>query len=129
MKVLGRFVFRGMDSNDGLIIGSSFKGHDFFLPNTVYEITDWMGQIVLRPVGESIVARTGETYHDSPVQRTWGSSFDQLVLELGPELLLTREEYAEIKKKRVREWLVKEFSEEQVAQWESEGKDLNEIQY
>lgn len=129
MKTIGRFIFRGHDENDGLILGASFKSHDFFKANTVYEIVDVFGDVTIREIGEAILTRAGEKPSESPCAQTWGSTVDQLLNELGPDLILTRKEYAQILYGRHREMLIKQYGEDSVVEWELEGKDLNDIRY
>lgn len=129
MKIIGRLVFRGCNDGDGLLIGASLRNHDFFKQNTVYEIRDVFGEISIHAIGESIVRHIGEEATNTNSNYTWGSSVDQLLVEMGPELILTREEYKGILYGRRRETLIKEYGAETVAEWELEGKDLNDISY
>jgi hypothetical protein len=127
IKVVGRFIHRGCDATDGLLIGAAFKGNDF-KPSTVYEIVDVLGQLQIRELGDSHIrphtepryGRTGET---------WASSIEQLLNENGPALILTRQEMADVLYKRRRETMIKQYGIDTVAQWELEGKDLNDISY
>ncbi|QIZ22917.1 Hypothetical protein (plasmid) [Pseudomonas putida] len=41
---VGRFVFRGCDEDDGLIVGAAMKGANFFKRNAVYEIREILGE-------------------------------------------------------------------------------------
>jgi hypothetical protein len=126
MKAVGRFIFRGCDDKDGLIIGASFRSHNF-KPNTVYEIRDVVGELMVCEVGESIIAGRDETYHEAPSRDTWGSAIGDILANHGAELMLSRAEYAVLKYRQHRQQLIKHFSVEQVVQWELEGKDLNEV--
>jgi hypothetical protein len=126
MKAVGRFIFRGCDDKDGLIIGASFRSHNF-KPNTVYEIRDVVGELMVCEVGESIIAGRDETYQEAPSRDTWGSAIGDILANHGAELMLSRAEYAVLKYRQHRQQLIKHFSVEQVVQWELEGKDLNEV--
>jgi hypothetical protein len=127
IKPVGRFIHRGCDEKDGLLLGAAFIGNPF-KPNTVYEIVDVLGELTVREVGQSFIRGTDEPRHGL-VGETWGSSVEQLMTEHGPALILTREEYAQILYQRRRETLIKEYGADQVTEWELEGKDLNDIQY
>lgn len=129
IKTIGRIVFRGCDETDGLLIGATFRSNDFFKRNTVYEIRDVFGEISIHEIGESIVRHVGEPGTNSTANYTWGSTVGQLLDEMGPELVLTREEYKGILYGRRRDALIREYGAEQVAEWELEGKDLNDIDY
>ena len=126
MKAVGRFIFRGCDDKDGLIIGASFRSHDF-KPNTVYEIRDVVGELMVCEVGESIIAGRDETYHEAPSRDTWGSAIGDILANHGAELMLSRAEYAVLKYRQHRQQLIKHYSVELVVPWELEGKDLNEV--
>lgn len=93
-KPVARFISRGCDEKDGLIIGSALRG-SLFKPNTVYEIMDTMGEYVIREVGESIIAGVGEKYEDAPSGDTWASDIGCILNTHGKTLFLTREEYAQ----------------------------------
>jgi len=58
---------------------------------------------------------------------TWGSSVNELLVELGPDLVLTREEYEGVLYQRRRQALIREHGADRVAEWERQGRDLNEI--
>lgn len=127
IKTVGRFIHRGCDEKDGLLIGAAFRGNSF-KPNTVYEIIDVLGQLTIREVGQSFIRGANEPQHGRTGE-TWGSSIEQLMTEHGPALVLTREEYAQVLYQRRRETLIKEYGPDQVTAWELEGKDLNDISY
>lgn len=127
IKRVGRFIHRGCDENDGLLIGAAFKGNPF-KPSTVYEIIDVFGELQVRELGDSHIRPHDEPRHGRNGE-TWASTIDQLLSENGPALILTREEYADLMYKRRRTTLIKEYGAEQVAEWELDGKDLNDISY
>lgn len=126
IKAVGRFIHRGSGPNDGMIIGSAFKNNPF-KPNTLYEIVDVLGELVIREVGESIVAGEGETYHDSPVGHTWGSSIEHILNEQGKYLFLSRDEFAKVRYQEHRAFLINRYDLATIEKWELEGKDLNDI--
>jgi hypothetical protein len=129
MRAIGRFIFRGCNDADGLLVGASFQGHDFFKPNTVYEFREVLGEVSIHAIGESIIRHIGEPATNANSMLTWGSSIDQLLSETDKELVLTREEYKTILYGRRRQDLIREYGEDRVNEWELEGKDLNEITY
>lgn len=126
IKSVGRFIHRGCDENDGLIIGAAFKGNPF-KPNTVYEIVDVLGELVIREVGESFILGKNDKPPYPRYGDTWGSSVDQILSAHGKYLMLTRIEYMQQQIVEHREFLVRKYDEAQVAKWESEGRDLSEI--
>jgi hypothetical protein len=129
MRAIGRFIFRGCNDADGLLVGASFQNHDFFKPNTVYEFREVLGEVSIHAIGESIIRHIGEPATNVNSMLTWGSSIDQLLSETDKELVLTREEYKTILYGRRRNDLIREYGEDRVNEWELEGKDLNEITY
>lgn len=96
MKTIARFVTRMQGEGDGLFVGVSLKDHDFFKPNTVYEIVDVFGQHVIRPVGQGVPAEQGETVADSPVREHWANYIGDIIGTLGQKLFLTRKELKQI---------------------------------
>lgn len=126
IKTVGRFINRGADDKDGLLIGTAFRNNPF-KPNTVYEIVDILGELIIREVGKSIVADNSETFRDSPMQLTWGSSIEQVLNTAGKYLFLSRDEYAKVWTQEHRAFLVGRYDEETVKTWEGEGKDLADI--
>jgi len=127
IKAVGRFIHRGCDANDGLLIGAAFHGNPF-KPNTVYEVVDVLGQLTVREIGQSAILNMNEP-RKSALASTWGSSIDELLVHRGATLVLTREEYAQVLYQRHREVLIKEYGAPQVSVWELQGKDLNDIQF
>lgn len=103
MKVIARMTTRLAGEGDGMILCAAMKGHDFFKPNTVYEMKEIFGEVVLREVGKSVIADEGETYRESPISHTWGTDAGQLMAEFGGVMFLSREEYAQIKQQRKEE--------------------------
>lgn len=99
---IARLIFRGTHEGDGLIIGTALKTHNFFRANTVYELSAFDGEMMIREVGESVVSQPGPDHAKSPVRASWGSSVNEL-LHIGPELFLSRDEYEMIMKKRAAE--------------------------
>lgn len=93
IRPIARLIFRGTDENDGLIFGVAKKSHDFFKPNTVYELIDCDGSFSLREVGCSLISQPGPNPEKSPLQLSWGDSINDILMH-APDIYLTREEYA-----------------------------------
>ena len=90
IKPIFRFVTRLSEDGDGLAIGVvMLPGRERFKPNTVYELSDCMGEIQMREVGESVVAGAGQTYKDSPLKVTWGSGLEDVMAFTGKYLFLS----------------------------------------
>lgn len=91
IKHAGRFITRGAgDDGNGavdLIIGAGFKSGTL-KPNKVYTITDMDGTLVITETGESIASK-----------KTWAKDASRILTEDFPQVLLTREEYAELSAK------------------------------
>lgn len=102
MTMLARFIYRGSGKEDGLFIGSSVRGQQFFEPNTVYEIVEFLGETMIRKVGKSIIRETAETNnHDLELPyMSWSWTINDIISEGGRELWLTREEYENVMKAR-----------------------------
>lgn len=95
IKAVGRFINRGTDSNDGMLIGVAFKGSPL-KENTVYQIIEAQGELVIREVGPSVIANhRSERWDESPVELSWVSLEEQLNISYEKELFLSREEYNE----------------------------------
>lgn len=104
MKAQARLIFRGSGENDGLIIGATLKGQTFFEPNQVYELVECMGEVMIRKLGQSIVGTMEEGHANWPIRHlSWASSIDTILGEGDRELMLTREEYAQIQAQRKKE--------------------------
>ena len=95
MKTIARLVTRLQGEGDGLMVGVALKGHNFFEPNSVYEIVDVLGTHTIRKVGQGTPAEEGETVVDSPIGQHWSMHIGDLIGMAGPSLFLTR---AEVKK-------------------------------
>lgn len=98
MKTIARMVTRLQGEGDGLILAVAMKGHDFFEPNTVYEIVEVMDTVVIRKLGISAIAATGETYRDSPLRQHWAGDVGDIMSHCGPYLYLTRDEVVKVNK-------------------------------
>lgn len=94
MKTIARLVTRLQGEGDGLMIGATLNDHNFFKPNTVYEIRDIMGQHVIVEVGQGVMAQENETVADSPVRQHWGTEIGYLIGAVGGKMFLTRKEFA-----------------------------------
>lgn len=97
MKTLARLVTRMQGEGDGLFIGVTLKNHNFFKPNTVYEIVERFGEIAIREVGQGVPAESGETVADSPVREHWANYIGDIIGTLGQTLFLTRDELKSIR--------------------------------
>lgn len=97
MKRVARFVTRGTGTPEGtrgqigttgdtdLGIMVMFKGHgNRFKPNRVYEISECMGELIIREVGEC------------NSQINWGRDVGTIVDELGIALAVTKDELIKI---------------------------------
>jgi hypothetical protein len=91
MKPIARMVFRGDGPEDGLLMATTIKGHNFFKPNTVYELDEILGVIQLREIGPSMISQPGEGQYIN-----WGHAYYNLQIEFGPVVFLSREEYAKV---------------------------------
>jgi hypothetical protein len=86
LKPIARLVFRGSGPNDGIIIGCSIKGHKFFKPNTVYELKEVMGEVIIEEVGKSWLGADKR-------RKEWGRTFGDIVAIHQNYTWLTKEEY------------------------------------
>jgi hypothetical protein len=86
IKPLARLVFRGSGKNDGLIIGSSIKEHNFFKPNTVYELREVLGEVVIKEVGPSWLG--------DRKRQEWSRTIGDILDIHGSRAFLSKEEYA-----------------------------------
>lgn len=85
-KPIARLVFRGSGKNDGLILGVSIKGHNFFKPNTVYELQEIMGEILIKEVGPSWLGADKN-------RKEWGRTIGDIVEFNKGYAYLTKKEY------------------------------------
>lgn len=94
-KPQARFVTRMLGEDDGLFIGSAFKGNTFLEPNTIYEITECQlsGDILVKKVGKSLISEGKVS--DSPIKATWCNEYDYTMAIAGKMALLTEEEWKE----------------------------------
>lgn len=93
---VARLVTRLQGEGDGLIIGSLLKsGQGLLEPNTVYELGECMlsGDLILRKVGKSLVAVSGETCDSSPLNVHWAMDLSNILAHAGKYLMLSKEEY------------------------------------
>lgn len=100
MKTIARLTTRLQGEGDGLMIGVALKGHDFFEPNSVYEIVDVLGGIIIRKIGQGTPAEEGETVADSPIGQHWCQHIGDVIGMAGSSLFITRKEFHSIKKHR-----------------------------
>lgn len=100
MKTIARIVTRLQGEGDGLMLGVAMKNHNYFEPNMVYEIVEVCDALIIKKVGISAIAATGETYRDSPLHQHWASDVADILTHCGRYLYLTREEVNEMNNKR-----------------------------
>jgi hypothetical protein len=99
-KPVARLVTRMQGSSDGLIIGSLLSGGNSVLePNTVYELQkcELSGDIILKKVGESAVAKDGERCRDSMLGVSWAMGIQEVLLQAGKHLFLSKKELENLK--------------------------------
>lgn len=102
MAMLARFIYRCDGQNGGLFIGAGVKGQAFFEHNSVYEISEILGQTMLKKVGKSIIREQQEIQDDSLdlPNINWGWKVNDIISDGGREIWLTREEYEQVMKNR-----------------------------
>ena len=97
MKLIARVLTRGL-SNDpaahekcDLMLVSPAKTQTLFKGNMVYEIVNWMGMVIVRPLGPSCVHRM--------TPDNWGNyTVDDMIGECGRALYFTEEEFDRLAK-------------------------------
>jgi hypothetical protein len=86
-RPVARLWVRGSDKNDGMILGTAFKGtRNVLKANTVYEITNVMGDLILREFGPSCVG-------NQPDKPGYGLSAEVIKKGSGKDILLTEDEW------------------------------------
>lgn len=96
---IARLVFRGGDDKDGLIIGAALSGHNFFKPGMVYDMRNFMGQIIIKELGHSTVTdNVNDT--DNPTGVSWNSEIGHVLEMAGKYMFITQAEYANLTKER-----------------------------
>jgi len=89
LKPVARLVVRRCDKKDGLILGVLLKpGKPFLKPNTVYEIQEFDGELIIKKVGPSFLTK-----------KAWGSAYEDLMERHGKYFFLSKKEYVECCKK------------------------------
>lgn len=91
MKTIARLVTRMIDENDGLMIGILMKNNNFFKPQTVYEIVNILGELVIKEVGPSCISlkKTERSYV------SWSQDISYILSVSEKCLWLTQKEYDE----------------------------------
>lgn len=102
MNRQARLIFRGDGPNDGLLIGVTLKGQTMFEPNTVYELSEILGEISIKKLGRSVIGTMEEGKDNWPIPRiNAAQDIGTLLSENeGGYLWLSREEYELIKAQR-----------------------------
>lgn len=95
MKTIARLTTRLQGEGDGLMLGVALKGHNFFEPNSVYEIVDVLGTHIIRKIGQGTPAEDGETVLQSPIGQHWAQDVGDLLGMAGANLFVTRAEMVE----------------------------------
>lgn len=90
MKTIARFVTRPSEpSKEGsvpdMIIGSCFRNQNALKSNTVYEIVDIFGELMLREVGKSCLNN-----------KAWNSDINHIITTYQNHLVLTQSEVENI---------------------------------
>ena len=73
MTTLARFVTRPTgDGTSDILMGAFMKPNQGpFEPNTVYEIYELMGTLMIRKIGKSLVVEGDTPISDSPIGCSW----------------------------------------------------------
>jgi hypothetical protein len=98
MTAVARFVTRGCDKKDGLFIGVKLKGWDEHLkPGRIYEIQDWLGELVIKDIGPSAIKTSLRDYDEKPYRLLggWGSGVEWILECIGKSIFLTEDEATE----------------------------------
>jgi hypothetical protein len=106
-KTVARFVTRFQGENDGLFIGALTNGGKGVLkPNTIYEIQEILGQLVIVEIGMACGAGTdnclGDKYNSPGVMFHWGSDIGDLIASYGGQMFLSAKEYVALLADRLR---------------------------
>jgi len=96
-RPIARIVFRGCGDKDGLIIGTALSGHNLFKKGMVYEIKEFMGQIIIKELGHSTVT-DNVSDADNPTGVSWNSEIGHVLGMAGKYMFVTQEEYAHLTK-------------------------------
>lgn len=77
------------------MVGVTLKDHNFFKPNTVYEIRECLGEMLIVEIGQGAIAEENETVADSPVRHHWATDIGYLIGVVGSAMFLSRRELTE----------------------------------
>lgn len=87
LRPVARLWVRGCNKDDSMILGTAFKGTQNVLKaNTVYEITNVVGDLILREVGPSCVG-------NQPDKPGYGLSAEVIKDGSGKDIMLTEDEW------------------------------------
>lgn len=90
-RAVARIVMRGPDETDGLgLLALMDKNQKFFKRDTIYQIDEIMGELVIREVGPSAIRRNSRM---SNFPACWGSDISSILHVCGKYLWLTIEEW------------------------------------
>ena len=109
MKTIARIVTRLQGENDGLFLGALMdKNQTVFKPNTIYEVVECYGQILIREVGQA--GGAGENNCASNMMAEgktlfhWAQDIGDIIRMHGAYLFLTLKEIIEQRKQRNAEY-------------------------
>lgn len=98
MKPIARFLVRTENGKPNLILGCCFKGTEsVFDKNSVYEIAEIFGELIITKIGDSVVVESGSM--PTMPRMIWGRSVNDLLSEGGKYMWLTKAEYEDHMKK------------------------------
>lgn len=101
--MIARFVIRPANNEKtvgDILIGALSKFQSALKPDTVYEIEEILGQLIIKEVGQSIVPmnkkdKTEGKIHD--YNTSWNSRIDHVMEIYGNKLLISNDEYESLK--------------------------------
>jgi hypothetical protein len=102
MTPIARFTTRGADDSNNqvdLIVGAAFKQQDGInglKPDHVYEIREFLGELMIVDLGLGIVRQPKEAMKDKNLFLNWGSNFAHIVTSSAKTYLLTLKEMKEL---------------------------------
>lgn len=93
--MIARFV---VNSDGGMLIGAISKNQTLLKPDTVYQIDNYLGEMVISEVGQSIIPVNNhdETEGKTFEFGTWGSRIDHIIECAGNNILISIKEYTEL---------------------------------
>lgn len=91
--MIGRFVIR---SDGSMFIGALLKNQEFLKPDHVYQISEYLGELVIQEVGRSIIPENNQDEIEGKTFEfgTWVSRIDHVMESAGNNMLLSIDEYS-----------------------------------